>query len=233
MTNRTQQKLRRWNLLLLFCAAVCLICYDIYGGLWLKGVTSSWFVLLGFLNLVFGRQHHIPNFRFVVLVETGLFFGMCADVLLGIQFYLGVAFFALGHLLYLAAFYLLEKPSPRDLMYILPISVVTIYLITGTSFIQIHDPVMQKLLIGYGIIISGMLGKAISNITVSRSLSRWLILVGAALFWFSDLILAIDMFGQSSRITWILCSYTYWPAQNILAHSLFPFLREQLADTVS
>ena len=30
-----------------------------------------------------------------------------------------------------------------------------------------------------------------------------------------------QMFGQSSRLTWILCSYCYWPAQNILAHALF------------
>ena len=34
------------------------------------------------------------------------------------------------------------------------------------------------------------------------------------------MMLAIDMFGHPSRLTWILCSYSYWPAQNILAHSL-------------
>lgn len=232
MSDRFQRNIRRCNILLLFCAAACLVCYDIHGGLWLKGVTSSWFVLLGFVNLWCGWKTRIPNFRFVILVETGLFFGMCADVLLGIQFYLGVAFFALGHVLYLVAFCLLEKPSRKDLLCILPVAVMTIYLITGTPFIQINVPGMQKLLIGYGIIISGMLGKAISNFTVSRTLSRGLLLVGAILFWFSDLILAIDMFGQSSRLTWILCSYTYWPAQNILAHSLLPFIREQLSERV-
>jgi hypothetical protein len=66
-----------------------------------------------------------------------------------------------------------------------------------------------------------MLGKAIANLIREPSLFRWLLAIGSVLFWFSDLILAIDLFGQSSRLTWILCSYSYWPAQNILAHALF------------
>lgn len=47
------------------------------------------------------------------------------------------------------------------------------------------------------------------------------------MFWFSDLMLAIDMFGKSSRLVWILCSYSYWPAQNLLAHALYHFVNEQ------
>ena len=56
---------------------------------------------------------------------------------------------------------------------------------------------------------------------------RLLVLIGSAMFWFSDLMLAFDMFGTPSRLTWILCSYVYWPAQNLLAYSLFHHIREQ------
>lgn len=227
MTNISSKRSHTSNLLLLLCAAICLVCYDIFGGLWLKGVTSFWFVLLGAVNLCYARKQQANNIRYFLLMEAGLFFGMCADVLLGIQFYLGVAFFALGHVLYLIAFYLLEKPRWKDLLFTAPIAAVTIFLITGTPYIQIGDPMLKNLLVGYAVIIACMLGKAISNFTVAKTLSRGLILLGAALFWFSDLILAVDMFGQSSRLTWILCSYTYWPAQNILAYSLFHYVQEQ------
>ena len=55
----------------------------------------------------------------------------------------------------------------------------------------------------------------------------WLVFAGSVLFWFSDLMLLIDMFGTPSRMTWILCSYSYWPAQNLLAHALYHAKAEQ------
>lgn len=227
--NQTYLTFRRRNQLLLICAAICLVVYDIFGGLWLKGVTSGWFVVLGIVNLIYERKQTGRNFRSSLLLGLGLFAGMCADVLLGIEFYLGVLVFALGHVLYLVAFCLQEKPRLRDLVVILPLAAVTILFVTCMPFLQVEDPMMKKLLIGYAVIISCMLGKAISNYTQSPGPFRRLLLIGAVLFWFSDLVLAVDMFGTSSRLTWILCSYTYWPAQNLLAYALFQGTNEQIA----
>lgn len=209
------------NIALLICAFVCLVCYDIFGGLWLKGVTSSWFVLLGATNLWNARKLKREPLRFYVLMAAGLFCGMCADVLLGVVFFAGIGVFALGHMLYLAAFYTLEKFSRQDLWIIAPLAGISIFMIVGTPWIKVEDPVMQKLLLGYAVIISAMLGKAISNLIRQPTPARWLLAVGSVMFWFSDLMLAVDIFGQASRLTWILCSYNYWPAQNLLAHSLY------------
>lgn len=205
---------------------LCLICYDIFGGLWLKGVTSIWFVFLGCVNVLYERKMKEKNSRFVLIIEAGLFLGMCADVLLGVQFIFGILFFALGHVLYLIAFFMLEKPIRKDLLIILPIAVVSLFIVTGTPYIQIEDPFIKKLLLGYAVIIACMLGKAISNFNKGKQTYRKLILLGSILFWFSDVMLAIDMFGEASRMTWVLCSYTYWPAQNILAHALFHYVNE-------
>jgi hypothetical protein len=205
---------------------VCLVCYDIFGGLWLKGVTSSWFVLLGAVNLCSARKLEWKRLRFFLLMEAGLFCGMCADVLLGVAFFAGIGVFALGHVLYLVAFYTLEKFSRQDLWIIAPLAAVSMFVVTGTPWITVADPVLQKLLLGYAVIISAMLGKAISNLIRHPSPARWLLAIGSVMFWFSDLMLAIDMFGQASRLTWILCSYTYWPAQNLLAHSLYHAAKE-------
>lgn len=211
----------------MICAVSCLVYYDIHGGLWLKGVTSSWFVLLGLVNLFYAWKMKPQNPRFLFFIEIGLFFGLCADVLLGIQFILGILSFALGHIFYLIAFYTLEKARWKDLFITLPIMVVALFIVTGTPYIQIEDPLIKKLLLAYAVIISYMLGKSISNLTVNRSASRWLVFLGSAMFWFSDVMLAIGMFGTGGRITWVLCSYTYWPAQNILAYSMFHFINEQ------
>jgi uncharacterized membrane protein YhhN len=215
------QNLKKINIILLLCAMGCLVYYDMTGGLWLKGVTSSWSVLLGGINLWAARMLKWKQLRFFALMEAGLFCGMCADVLLGMVFFVGIGVFALGHILYLAAFYSLEKFRPMDLCLVLPLAAISIFMVVGTPWITVTDPLLKKLLLGYAVIIAAMLGKAWSNLLCKPSPYRWLLAIGSMLFWFSDLVLAIDMFGQASRLTWILCSYAYWPAQDILAHALY------------
>lgn len=233
MVPKSQRTFLRLNILGLVCAMVCLVCYDIFGGLWLKGLTSAWFVALGGLNLICARIQLPKIPLFLILIELGLIFGMCADVLLGVRFIAGILFFAFGHVLYLAAFCALEKMRPGDLAFILPIGILSLWITTGTPFIQISAPVLEKLLMGYAVIISCMLGKAISNFRRDKTVSRTLMLLGSAMFWFSDIVLAIDMFGSASRLTWILCSYVYWPAQNILAFSLFHYISEQSGRSIT
>ena len=216
-----QKSLKLVNIILLVCAAVCLLCYDHFRGLWLKGVTSSWFVLLGTVNLFSLRKQPEVPLRFLIFMEIGLLCGMIADILLGKVFLAGIVVFALGHVLYLAAFYSLEKFSLRDLKFILPLAAVSLFVVVGTPWITVRDPLLRKMLLGYAAIIAAMLGKSLSNLIRKPCLFRWLLAVGSILFWISDLALAVDIFGQSSRLTWIFCSYCYWPAQNILAHSLF------------
>ena len=212
---------KRSNIILLICAMACLVCYDILGGLWLKGVTSAWFVALGAVNLWAVRDLPGKQRRFFLLMAAGLFCGMCADVLLGLVFFAGIGVFALGHVLYLAAFYSMEPFSLRDLCFIAPLAAVSMFVVVGTPWITVTDPMLRNMLLGYALVISAMLGKAISNCVREPSLYRRLLVIGSVMFWFSDLMLAFDMFGQPTRLTWILCSYSYWPAQSLLAHSLY------------
>lgn len=209
------------NILIFAGAMACLVFYDYHGGLWLKGVTSLWFCFLGAVNLFYARRKGCRNFRLLLLMETALTVGAAADVLLGIEFMVGVIFFALGHVVYMIAFFSMEKPHRKDLFFILPIAAIALFAVTGTPYIQVEDPFMEKMLLAYAVIISCMTGKALSNLQQCRKTSRKIIAVAGVLFLFSDLMLAVDMFGESSRLTWILCSYTYWPAQNLLAHSMF------------
>lgn len=212
------------NLILLACAMTCLVLYDIHGGRWLKGVTSSWFVLIGLVNLVCSRIYRTA-FAVPRLILSGLFLGMCADILLGIHFMSGILAFALGHVLYLAAFCFVKRPCRADLLFILPAAAISLLIVTCTPWIRITDPMIRNMLIGYALIIGCMLGKACGNYLSGKTPFALLILTGSALFWFSDVMLAINMFGNGGRLAGQLCCYTYWPAQNILAYSLFHWAR--------
>lgn len=218
------------NLLLMVGAMAGLVYYDIRGGIVLKGMTSLWFVVIGMVNLLYAHRTGCRHRAYPRWIAAGLLFGMCADVLLGVAFLWGVLFFAVGHILYLLAFYAVRKPHKKDFAFILPMALLSLFLLLGTPFIQINDALMRPILIGYALIISGMLGKAAANRCGAKSLSIRLALLGAAMFWFSDLMLAISLFGENSRLIWILCSYTYWPAQSIMAYSMFHHIKEHTDD---
>ncbi len=226
MNSKIKKRFFTLNIALLLCGFVCLVCYDNFRGLWLKGFTSFWFALLGLTNLVYAKKSGIKLFPFTGLVFTGLVFGMCADVLLAVNFMLGIIFFAAGHLLYLIAFCRLEKLCIRDMLIIIPLAAVSLFVVTGTPYITISDPFIKKLLLGYAVVIACMLSKAISNFIAEKTFFRLLIALGSVMFWFSDIMLAIDMFGTPSRLVWILCSYSYWPAQLILAFSLYHYTND-------
>jgi len=226
MKAESKKTFRLLNILIFIGAMACLVFYDYHGGLWLKGVTSLWFCTLGAVNLVYAHQAGMKSRKLLYIMEAALIVGACADVLLGIEFMVGVALFALGHVIYMLAFFSMEKPRIKDLIFILPIAAIALFAVTGTPFIQVEDPFMEKMLLAYAVIISCMTGKALSNLQCSRKTSRKIIAIAGVLFLFSDLMLAVDMFGEASRLTWILCSYTYWPAQNLLAHSMYHMIKE-------
>jgi uncharacterized membrane protein YhhN len=226
MNDNVKNKFLKLNLLIFIGAMACLVFYDYHGGLWLKGVTSLWFCALGTVNLVYAHKIGMKKRGILYIMEAALVMGACADVLLGIEFMVGVALFALGHVIYMAAFFTIEKPRKKDLLFILPLALFAIFCVTGTPFIQVEDPFMEKMLLAYAVIISCMTGKALSNLQLSKKTSRKIIAVAGVLFLFSDLMLAVDMFGAASRLTWVLCSYTYWPAQNLLAHSMYHITNE-------
>jgi len=74
-----------------------------------------------------------------------------------------------------------------------------------------------------------MLGKSCSIYLERKTLSSLIAFIGCTLFWFSDLMLGLDWFGNGYDIVGQLCIYTYWPAQNILAYSLYHYVNENAA----
>ena len=82
---------------------------------------------------------------------------------------------------------------------------------------------MKGVCLLYALIISCMLGKASANYYRAQSLVTGLLQLGSILFFFSDFMLCLNIFADAPHITNILCLYTYFPGQCILAHSLFHY----------
>ena len=65
-----------------------------------------------------------------------------------------------------------------------------------------------------------MVVKSISNIIVKKSLINILLVIGSVLFFVSDFMLLLNVFGNVGEFADILCLATYYPAQCFLAYSL-------------
>ncbi|MBQ3047627.1 MAG: lysoplasmalogenase, partial [Clostridia bacterium] len=87
-------------------------------------------------------------------------------------------------------------------------------------FFNFDEAIMMIVCLVYALIISLMVGKTISNLITQKSLLNIVLVIGSILFFISDLMLLLNVFGGLPEITDILCLATYYPAQCFLAFSI-------------
>ncbi len=217
------------NALLICLILVGDIFYILKGGLLIKSLTSAGFVLLGLLNFVFVILTKENDFKFSCLMFSGLFFAMLGDIILEIEFIIGAVLFAIGHLLFFVSYSTLIKFKWKDLIYGAIIFVPSVLFITLAPIFDFEGMLMEIVCVIYAIIISCMVGKSISNLIYERSLKSIVIVIGSILFFFSDLMLLLNVFGDIGRIAGILCLATYYPAECVLAYSIIESKRDKLS----
>jgi len=196
------------------------VCYIIFGGLWLKSITSAGFVLLGAVNLIYALKNKNNNKPFLFVMLFGLIFGMAGDIVLNLHFMAGAIVFAVGHVFYIVAYSLLNKIHWKDLIPSALIFIPSVLVITLLPIFDFGGVVMELVCVFYALIISCMVGKAVANLIKERSLFNLIIMIGSCLFFFSDLMLLLDVFAGLGSVVGILCLATYYPAQILLALSL-------------
>lgn len=213
------------NVLLLLATAVSCVCYDIFGGLWLKALTASWFVWLGLVNLSLCRRAKKMGRGFPALLTLGLAVCMAGDVVLNLAFIPGALIFAAGHVLYFLAYCRLEPLKGRDFLPIAAVFAAT----GGLLLMPIFDfggALMTAVCWVYAAIISCMVGKALANHRRRPGRDTLLILIGSGMFYFSDLMLVLCWFAGAPKITDTLCLFTYFPGQAVLAHAMYHHARQ-------
>lgn len=188
--------------------------------LWMKGVASALFLTLGITNLIFAIKNK-ANLKFSIAMVIGLAVTMLADIILNLHFISGALIFALGHICYFIAYCYLIRFNFKDLIPAVCIFIPSTLIITLVPAFDFGGVLMEIICIIYALIISCMVGKTISNLIQKRTLSNIIITIGSMLFFISDLMLLIDQFSNAPRLFGVLCLATYYPAQILLAYSIY------------
>ena len=216
-----------FNALLILAVLIEDVFFILKGTLLIKSITSACFVLLGALNLYFAFKNKAENKKFCILMLVGLFFAMLGDILLEIEFIVGALLFAVGHVFYFIAYCHLLPFKWKDLIYGAAIFVPATLFIVLAPIFDFGGTLMELVCVFYAVIISCMVGKSISNVVKEKSLLTILLLVGSFLFFFSDLMLLLNVFGNMPRVIGVLCLATYYPAECVLAFAISKSVKKQ------
>ena len=210
------------NIILALATVAVMLIYRHFGGVLLKGAASFCFVAMGIANLIFAILNKSKYIKYAIVLLVGLAVACVADVVLNLNFMIGAVVFAVGHVFYFVAYTMLYNFKWSDLIAAAVIFVPSCLVILLVPIFDFGGILMQIVCIVYALIISCMLGKAISNLIRERSFTNALIVLGSALFFFSDLMLLFDVFAATeAAIFGILCMVTYWPGQALLAYTIF------------
>ena len=215
------------NILLGIFIAIGGLCYDtILHNLVMKTIASSGFVALCGINLKFGlksekglKANGRDKFAYIMLAAFA--FCLLADIVLEIEFMYGALIFAVGHVCFLLAYCRLVKVQFRDFLPSVIIFVIVAPIILFVPLFDFGGILMQMVCLFYALIISLMLGKAISNYRRKPEAATLCILIGSCMFFFSDFMLLFEQFAQVPSIIGSLCVNSYYPAQAVLAHSVY------------
>lgn len=187
-----------------------------------KTIVSGLFVLCGIFNLLYSRACLKSGYKngFGYCLMAGLALACVGDILLIDFFVLGAIFFAAGHVMFFIAFCFESKFRVRDIIIGALIFVCAFLVIEFYKGFDFEG--MKVLIVVYALIISLMLGKAISNMFNLNDKSLKLVsFVGALLFFISDLMLLFHVFGSGAYVFDVICVSTYYPAEFLLAFSIF------------
>lgn len=186
----------------------------------LKCICSGSFASLGILNLVYAFVSKAGNKKFYIAMSVGLVFAFLGDYYIAFDFISGAGAFALGHVFFVVAYCFLQKMKMRDYMISGVIFVCGGGFLAFSPILTFNNEVFKYVCIAYCLIISVMLGKAVSNFVAQKTFVNGVIALASFLFFFSDLMLVLDWFVGRWDWTDHACMGTYYPALCLLALSM-------------
>ncbi|MBQ7110712.1 MAG: lysoplasmalogenase [Thermoguttaceae bacterium] len=187
----------------------------------LKCACSAGFATLAVVNATFAFALNRPNRRFYVAAVFGLLCAALGDVLIGFNFVWGAAAFGVGHLALIVAFSTARRFGRLDAVLSVAIFLFAAAFLNFFPGISFATPALKSVCVGYAAVISAMLGKAVGNFAASRTVANGAFASGAFLFFFSDTMLALNVFVGRWAWTDAACLATYFPAVYLLAFSLY------------
>ena len=183
----------------------------------LKCICSASFALLGLINLAHALITGQRDRKFYMGMTLGLILAFLGDVLIGYDFIVGAATFALGHVCFVFAYCFMQRMQKLDCAISAVLFAGCLIFLLFCPLLSFEAAVFRIVCIAYALIISTMLGKALGNFVRERSLVNGTIAAASVLFFFSDLMLVFDWFIGLWSWTDHACMGTYYPALCLLA----------------
>lgn len=206
-------------LFIVFTVVMCFVYKNNYR-LWLKALTAAGFVATGAVNSVHTLLLKKAK-KFTAFAFAGLVLCMAGDIILFKNFIFGAAVFVLGHVAYICAYCALKKINVTDIIVTALTAAASLGFVLLCPAFNFGGAVMTAVAVVYALVISLMLGKALSNLITRFCCLNALILLGSLLFFVSDIALAFNVFGGSPNWSNTLCLFTYFPGQCVIALSVY------------
>ena len=143
----------------------------------LKFIGSSCFAIQGLINLFYAYKTKQTDMKFYVIMAIGLIFAMAGDVAIEFVFVAGAGLFAVGHVWFVSAYCVLNDFKWKDAIYGAVLFVGAALFILLFKGLKFNPGFMKWVCLIYALIISLMLGKAISNLVRERSVMNILLVV--------------------------------------------------------
>ncbi len=213
-----------FNIAFLILSVVSDVLYMFLGNPYVfKTFASCVFVVGGAVNFVYCLLNkkecsERPFFKYFMML--GLFFAMLGDILLIDHFVVGAILFAVGHVWFSVSYCYISRVKLVDVIAIACVMVFTECLILLVPIFDFNG--MKLIVVAYGLIISVMLGKSIGNaITNKFNAISLIVLIGSLMFFISDAMLLFNVFGGAGKWADYLCLIFYYPAEFVLAVSIY------------
>ena len=201
--------------------------FPFFDGLQTKMLCAFMYILTG----VGAVLQLTGDVKYSVFLFGALIFGFLGDFFLSWKnekyFLFGVLFFGIGHIIYSLTFILVGSEALREKFFIPVIitAVLALILAIVIIFAKIKLKKEHKPLLLYGLILFFSFASGASRgvfALIAGEIPFGLCLIaGSALFIISDVFLAIGMLGiRLPKIFNHAVSYTYFPAQTLLALSI-------------
>lgn len=187
----------------------------------LKCICSGSFALLGVMNLFYAYITKQKDKKFYIGMAFGLILAFLGDVLIGYDFIVGAATFALGHVCFVLAYCFMQRVQRLDCTISGVLFAGCLIFLLFCPLLTFEVAVFRIVCIVYALIISTMLGKALGNFQREKNFVNGTIAVASTLFFFSDLMLVFDWFIGLWNWTDHACMGTYYPALCFLALAMF------------
>lgn len=186
----------------------------------LKITASVFFMLAGAVNLIYALKYFPARKLPSITLTIGVFFAMCADIAINLNFIAGAAIFALGHICYFIAYSLMQKRCLSDfiatLIILMPIALFMMF-----SPLLDFGTIMMKIIgISYALIICIMTGKSIMNFIRIKNRFYFILTLGIVLFLVSDIMLLMAYFSKIDFPFSNFCLALYYPGQCLIANGL-------------